>query len=156
MTSWLSNPTYYKHIRTLYQNDRIRVMDGDLTGEKTMTSIGVAAHKLGLTVEVLYLSNAEEYYRYTPQYAANLAGLPALDTSIALRTIYNKQWEHADSLWNYQVQPLLDYQTRLQNTAMRSRNAMLRLVEQEKALERTTDTKGLSRIAMPAPAQRAE
>ncbi|MEM6988868.1 MAG: hypothetical protein AAF721_00175 [Myxococcota bacterium] len=147
-TSWLSNPDYYRHIRTLVQNDRVRVMDGDLTGADTMTSIGVAATKLGVPVRVLYLSNAEEYYKYTKQYLANIAGLPADDKSLTLRTIYNKEWEHADTLWNYQVQPLANYQAFLAEGKVRSRNAMFRAAQTQGVLERTTDVPGLSRIGL--------
>ncbi len=147
-TSWLSNPEYYAHIRTLFQNDRVRVMDGDLTGKDTMISIGVAATKLEVPVRVLYLSNAEEYYRYTPQYVDNVAGLPGDEKSLVLRTIYNKEWEHADSLWNYQVQPLASYQGYLSDGKARSRNGMFRVATKEKVLERTTDVPGVSRLGV--------
>lgn len=147
-TSWLSNPDYYNHIRTLFQNNRVRVMDGDLTGADTMISVGVAATKLNVPVRVLYLSNAEEYYKYTTQYVANVAGLPGDEQSLVLRTIYNKEWEHADSLWNYQVQPLANYQALLGEGKARSRNAMFRVAEKQKMLERTTDVTGVSRLGM--------
>lgn len=147
-TSWLSNTDYYSHIRTLFQNDRVRIMDGDLTGKDTMTSIGVATTKLGVAVRVLYLSNAEEYYKYTKQYLANVAGLPADTESVVLRTIYNKEWQHADSLWNYQVQPLANYQAFLSEGNVRSRNAMFRAATKDNVLERTTDVPGLSRLGV--------
>lgn len=147
-TSWLSNPDYYQHIRTLFQNDRVRIMDGDLTGADTMISVGVAATTLGTPIRVLYLSNAEEYYKYTSQYQANIAGLPGDENSVVLRTIYNKQWEHADSLWNYQVQPLASYQAYVEGGKVRSRNAMFRVADKEGVLERTTDVPGVSRLGM--------
>jgi hypothetical protein len=147
-TSWLSNPEYYAHIRTLFQNDRVRIMDGDLTGADTMISVGVAATKLEVPVRVLYLSNAEEYYKYTTQYQANIAGIPGDDKSVVLRTIYNKEWEHADSLWNYQVQPLANYQAFLDGGKVRSRNAMFRVADKDGVLERTTDVPGVSRLGM--------
>jgi len=147
-TSWLSNPDYYRHIRKLYQNDRVRIMEGDLTGKDTMTSVGIAATKLGVPVRVLYLSNAEEYYKYNDQYVANITGLPGDAESVALRTIYNKEWEHADSLWNYQVQPLASYKTFLSEEKVRSRNSMFRVAEKQKILERTTDVPGLSRLGV--------
>jgi hypothetical protein len=147
-TSWLSNPDYYNHIRTLFQNDRVRIMDGDLTGADTMISVGIAATKLEVPVRVLYLSNAEEYYKYNKQYEANIAGLPGDEKSVALRTIYNKEWEHADTLWNYQVQPLASYQGFLSEGKIRSRNSMLRAAAEQNVLERTTTVTGLSRVGM--------
>ncbi|MBV1858480.1 MAG: hypothetical protein KUG77_08710 [Nannocystaceae bacterium] len=147
-TSWLSNPDSYKHIRTLFQNGRVRIMDGDLTGADTMTSIGVAATALQVPVNVLYLSNAEEYYKYSKQYVANVAGLPGDAKSLTLRTIYNKEWEHADSLWNYQVQPLASYQAFLSEGKIHSRNAMFRAADKQNVLERTTDVSGVSRLGV--------
>jgi hypothetical protein len=147
MTSWLSNPEYYAHIRKLYQNDRVRFLVGDLTGPKTLTTIGKAAEGLGLPVTVLYLSNAEEYYDYTSQYRASIKALPTNENSIVLRTIYSKEWVHADSLWNYQVQPLADYKARLDDPKLTRRTRMLAAVDKEGVLEKDAGgVKGLSRI----------
>ena len=152
MTSWLSNPEYYAHIKKLYESDRVRMLVGDLTGPTTLGStIAKAANGLGLPIEVLYLSNAEEYYDYTPQYRQNIQNLPVADDSVVLRTIYSKDWVHADSLWNYQVQPLADYQTRLEDTANSRRNRMLRSSEKAGVLERNAEgVEGLSRINVAA------
>ncbi len=146
-TSWLSNPEYYAHIRKLYQNDRVRFLVGDLTGQKTLATIGRAAEGLGLPVRVVYLSNAEEYYDYTKQYRQNIMGLPTDENSIVLRTIYSKKWVHADSLWNYQVQPMADYKLRLEDPKVLRRTRMLDAVDKLGVLERDADgIKGLSRI----------
>jgi hypothetical protein len=148
-TSWLSNPEYYAHIRKLYQNDRVRMLVGDLTGPTTLQTIAKAAEGLGLPVEVLYLSNAEEYYDYTPQYRANIQGLPIVDDSVLLRTIYSKKWVHADSLWNYQVHPLADYKARLDDSKNSRRTRMLRYAEKDGTLERNYEgVEGLSAISI--------
>ncbi|PRQ04015.1 LIC_10091 family protein [Enhygromyxa salina] len=146
-TSWLSNPDYYAHIRKLYLSDRVRMLVGDLTGPQTLTTIAKAAEGLGLPVKVLYLSNAEEYYDYTSQYQANIRGLPGADDSIVLRTIYSKDWVHADALWNYQVQPLADYQARVGEPNNARRNRMLNAADKDKLIERDPDgVSGLSRV----------
>jgi len=146
-TSWLSNPDYYAHIRKLYQNDRVRMLVGNLTGPNTLQTIAAAADELGLPVQVLYLSNAEEYYDYTSQYRANIKALPTSEGSVVLRTIYNKDWVHADALWNYQVQPLRDYQARLEDSKNTRRNRMLSSADAERVLERNLATvNGLSRV----------
>ena len=146
-TSWLSNPEYYAHIRKLYQNDRVRMLVGNLTGPTTLQTIAKAAEGLGLPVQVLYLSNAEEYYDYTPQYRENIKALPIADDSVVLRTIYSKKWVHADALWNYQVQPLADYQTRLGDPKNSRRNRMLDYAGTDKVLEKNLDdVNGLSRV----------
>ncbi len=146
-TSWLSNPDYYAHIRKLYQSDRIRMLVGDLTGPKTIQTVAAAAKGLGLPVRVLYLSNAEEYYDYTKQYRDNIGALPIDEQSVVLRTIYSKKWVHADALWNYQVQPLSDYQTRLTDKKNTGRNSMLRNAEVAGVLEKNNEqVSGLSRV----------
>lgn len=146
-TSWLSNPEYYAHIRKLYQNDRVRFLVGDLTGPKTLATIAKAADGLGLPVTVVYLSNAEEYYDYTSQYRQNIKALPSNENSIVLRTIYSKEWVHADSLWNYQVQPLADYKARLDDPKLTRRTRMLTAVDKEGVLEKDAGgIKGLSRV----------
>jgi hypothetical protein len=146
-TSWLSNPDYYAHIRTLYQNNRVRMLVGDLTGPTTLQTITKAIEGLDVPVQVLYLSNAEEYYDYSKQYRANIQGLPITDESVVLRTIYSKQWVHADALWNYQVQPLADYQARLGDAKVTRRTRMLAQAEAEGVLEKNlASVNGLSRI----------
>jgi hypothetical protein len=146
-TSWLSNADYYAHVRKLYLNDRIRMLVGDLTGPKTVQTVASAAKGLGLPVKVLYLSNAEEYYDYTSQYRSNIAALEIADDSVVLRTIYSKEWVHADALWNYQVQPLSDYQARLTDKKNSRRNSMLRHAEVADQLEKNdAQVSGLSRV----------
>jgi hypothetical protein len=146
-TSWLSNPEYYAHIRKLYQSDRVRMLVGDLTGPNTLQTIASAAEGLGMTVNVLYLSNAEEYYDYTSQYRANIKALPISESSVVLRTIYSKKWVHADALWNYQVQPLADYQARLGDPKNSRRNRMLDFAGTDGVLEKNLETvNGLSRV----------
>jgi len=148
-SSWLSNPEMYDHIRKLWMAGRVRTMGGDLTGSNTLQTVGKVAADLEIPIRVLYLSNAEEYFRYIPSYASNIKALGGDDKSIVLRTIYSKDWVHADALWGYQVQPLLDFQARVGEGGNRSRNPMLRLAEQDGTLQRTTSVSGLSLIAIP-------
>jgi len=150
MTTWLSNPEYYAHVRKLFLNDRIRYEAGDLTGPKTMKLAGEIFTKLDVPVGLLYLSNAEEYFTYTQQYRDNISGLPANENSIVVRTIYNKEknkdYEMADSLWNYQVQYLRDFQTRLEDKQNSTRNRMIRFAEKDGEFERHPEVSGLSRL----------
>jgi hypothetical protein len=148
-TSWLSDPKMYAQIRALYRDGRVRIMSGDLTGAASLKSAAEAARALDVHVLVLYMSNAEEYFKYTPQFAANIDALPITEDSVLLRTIYSKEWEHAD-LWAYQVQPLADFKRRLGNRQNRSRRPMLRLAERDGTLERETGREGLSLIGKPS------
>lgn len=148
-TTWLSDPAMYAHIRTLFQADRVRAMGGDLTGTSSLQTAAAAARELGVPFGVIYFSNAEEYFDYGKSFIANIDAFPLADGAVLLRTIYNKQWVHADQLWAYQVQPLADFKARLANRKNRSRNPMLRYAEIDGVLNKETGTKGLSLIALP-------
>lgn len=154
-SSWLSDPEHYAHVRALWQTGRIRVMPGDLAGAKSLQTVASACKSLELPVRVLYMSNAEEYFKYTPQFVANIDAMPLDEgASMLLRTIYNKKWVHAD-LWAYQVQPLADFRTRLADRKNRSRNPMLRYAEIDGKLEKETGQEGLTLVALQPVAQRA-
>jgi hypothetical protein len=148
-TSWLSDPEMYAQVRALFREGRVRIMSGDLTGTASLKSVAKAARMLDVPVLLLYVSNAEEYFKYTRQFAANIEALPITEDSVILRTIYSKEWEHAD-LWAYQVQPLSDMKKRLRNRQNRSRRPMLRLAERDGTLQRDTGRKGLSLVGKPS------
>ena len=76
----------YAHIRRLYMEDKVFMVRGDLTANKTMVAIGAAAAKAKLKVGVLYLSNAEQYFNYGPQFRANMRALPLDEHSVVVRT----------------------------------------------------------------------
>jgi hypothetical protein len=144
--SWLSNSEMYDHVRALYQTRRVRMMPGNLAGDTSLQTIASVCKSLDVPVRVLYMSNAEEYFKYTKQFRANIEAMPMDEKSMVLRTIYSKEWEHAD-LWAYQVQPLVDFRDRLGDSLNRSRNPMLRYAEREGVLDKDTGKKGLSRVA---------
>jgi hypothetical protein len=144
-SSWLSDPEQFAHVQALFRHGRVRAIVGDLTGERSMQTAAAAAKALGEHVGVLYLSNAEEYFKYIPSYVRNVSALPTNEQSVVLRTIYNKDWEHAD-LWAYQAQRLQDFQRRLADPRNRSRNPMLRLAGADGVLDKSTGRKGLSLI----------
>ncbi len=144
--TWLSNPRMYAHIRALYQTGRVRVMQGNLAGEHSMRTAATACSALGETMRVLYMSNAEEYFAYSPDFIANIQAQPIDDRSVVLRTIYSKKWPHAD-LWAYQVHKLTDFETRLSDKRNRKRSAMLRYIQRDGGMERESlGITGFSRI----------
>jgi hypothetical protein len=156
-STWLSDPERYAWLRRLFLSDRVRIMAGDLTGPSSMKSIGAAAQALGARVRVLYLSNAEEYFKYVSgDYRANVNALPSDERSVVLRTIYGDRWEHADSLWNYQVQPLAHFQGQLVDSGPRSRNRMLDEAASGGDLLRTAEVKGLSLVGTPRAVESTE
>lgn len=154
-STWLSNPSLYEHVRTLYQQGRVRILPGDLRGKTTLPTIITALRALEIPVKVLYLSNAEQYFAYTKNVRKNLGTLPAASGGVVLRTIFQEPWEHADGFWSYQVQDIEDFQRRLGGGWLK-RKLMWSHAEKEGVLEHRTETRGLSRIALAAPpAERA-
>jgi formylglycine-generating enzyme required for sulfatase activity len=114
---WLSDPARYAVVRTLYQQDRVVILGGDMLADKAMRGIGAAARKLGVPIRIFYTSNAPTSWggQITPAWRANVAALPFDDVSVVLVT-----WNHGSfggkDYWHYQVQRALTYQSRLQNS----------------------------------------
>ncbi len=123
---WLRNPEAYRYIRTMYEQGRIAIVEGDLLKDKAVCSVGKAVRELGTVVRIYYPSNAEEMWNaFPPTYRMNVLSLPFDERSIALRTIWantypkgRKQrfWHQltAGIYWHYVVHGALDYQKKLQ------------------------------------------
>ncbi len=115
--SWVSRDDWYAHVRDLARRGRIVARIADLRGDATLPAIGRVARARGLVFRVVYLSNAEEYFSYGPQYAANLAGLPHGEETVVLRTLRDRRLSRGggDSMWHYDVQPLDDLLARIRD-----------------------------------------
>jgi hypothetical protein len=145
--SWLSDPDKFAHMQALYETGRVRVMVGNLAGDKSLQTVAAACKELSIPVRLVYMSNAEEYFKYVPAFRDSIAALPADEKSVVLRTIYSKKWVHAD-LWAYQAQPLLDFQQRLTERKNSSRNPMLRYADSDGTLDKEPGPEGLSLVAL--------
>jgi hypothetical protein len=86
LTTFFTDDADYAHVRDVVVGGRAFAVRGDLTADKAMKSIGAAATKAGLTVQTLYLSNAEQYFSYDTDVRENLLALPFSSTSMVLRT----------------------------------------------------------------------
>lgn len=149
-TSWMSDRAMYDRVRLLFQQDRVRAMAGNLVGPHALQTAGAAARALGVPFRVVYFSNAEEYFMYTAQFIANVEALPVADDTVVLRTIYSKEWVHADQLWAYQIQPMSDFRQRLARRVS-GRNSLLVRAAADGTLNKDTGVKGLSTIGMARP-----
>lgn len=99
---WLDDPAQYDHVRALVQHGRTRAMLADLAGTRGFAGITRAAEAAGIPIEVLYLSNAEEYWRLYPDaFRDNIAGLPFAADAVVLRTLLI--W-HVNRDYRYNVQ----------------------------------------------------
>jgi hypothetical protein len=112
--SWLSSPELYAHVRGLFLAGRVIARNGDVTGTETMRAVGDACRRLGVTVRVVYFSNAEQFFEYTDGFIANMHALPSDDRTIALRTMRHRSVPNAvDGQWHWLVHDYDDFLGRL-------------------------------------------
>jgi hypothetical protein len=111
---WLDDAAQYDHVRDLVRSGRTRAMVVDLAGNRGLRGIGKAARAAGLELRVVYLSNAEEYWRLYPKaFRSNLVDLPMPDGALVLRTLliwhvnrdYRYNVQRADNLRAWLAQP---------------------------------------------------
>lgn len=106
VASFVSDDETYGFIRQLVQAGRVRAVRVDLLANQGVLSIGEAARKLSIPFKVIYLSNAENYWRYTAQYRSNVAALPIDPQGWLVRTV--STWNHNYD-YIYDLQPLGNY-----------------------------------------------
>ena len=63
-----------------------------------------AARRVGLPIRTLYLSNAEQYFKYTTNYKENMRSLPFDEKSQVLRTVGKRTDASPDGFYEYIVQ----------------------------------------------------
>jgi hypothetical protein len=84
---WFMNDlSQYRYIVEMFRTGRVIMVRGDLSVGGTLASIGAAAQKVGATVRLVYLSNAERYFPYTAGFKKSMLALPIDDRSLVLRT----------------------------------------------------------------------
>jgi hypothetical protein len=66
--------------------NRIVMVRGDLTAEKTMLAISKALEAHGEVLSIYYVSNCEQYFPFTENYRKNIIEMPANAQSLVLRT----------------------------------------------------------------------
>ena len=139
---WLHRDADYAYIRAMFQAGRIRILGGDLLKARTLVGLGAAARRLHLPIRVLYLSNAEEYWRYPKQFRANIKALFFDAKSVVLRTRTSKK---GPSLGRYQyiIQSALDFQRRIGNRHISGVWSMIRQ-------RRSAKPKGLFTVGLPS------
>lgn len=85
--TFIDSQEQFEHIRDLWASGRVIAIRGDLTANQTMLTIAQTLRNLGESLNILYLSNAEQYFPLTPEYRRNIINLPWGESSYALRTM---------------------------------------------------------------------
>lgn len=113
-TSWLSDPALYARVRALFLAGRVIARTGDVTGVTTLRAVGAASQQLGVPVRVVYLSNAEQFFRYTEAFDANVRALPTDARTVVLRTFRHRRATYPDGdTWHYMVEGMPDFLERI-------------------------------------------
>ena len=90
IASFVNDVEMYLYLATLVRNGRVHALRGDLTvPDGAMVSVGRALRKLDIPVSLLYLSNAEQYFEFTPAYRSNFEALTYAPDAQILRTFPN-------------------------------------------------------------------
>lgn len=113
-TSWLHDPALYAYARALLTNGRLVARTGDVTGPTTMKAVAQATRQLGLTMRIVYLSNAEQFFPYRPGFVENMQAMPSDDRTVVVRTFRDRRAVTVDpARWHYVVHAMNDFLDRL-------------------------------------------
>ena len=82
----LSDAGHYERVAALVRGGRVVALCGDFTRDGVVRAVGEALRAEGLRVGLLYLSNIEQYFLYTPGFRAGIAALP-LEGGQVVRTL---------------------------------------------------------------------
>jgi len=100
--TFLNSKRTYRWVRAFVLSGRARAMTGNLLGARAMKGIGEAARRLGVPIRAVYVSNAEQYWKYGRRYRENVAALYTDDKTLMVRTLLT--WERNRD-YRYTVQP---------------------------------------------------
>ncbi|MCX4248064.1 LIC_10091 family protein [Paraliomyxa miuraensis] len=138
IATFVSDQAQYDHIRKLTRSGRVYALRGDFTANETMVAVGKAMNESGLSFNVIYLSNVEQYVDYTPQWRRNFIGLPVGEKSVVVRTLGWGAFGFApDEEYHYNVQPAPKFQEWLATSRVTNLPRMLHF-------RTKTDVQGLS------------
>jgi hypothetical protein len=86
--AYLETEERYKFVREMQLKNLIVPLVADFSGPKTLKTIAQYLKDCGSMVSVFYISNVEDYLNASwPSYSANLAALPADDSTLLIRFV---------------------------------------------------------------------
>jgi len=116
LVHWTACDESFGRIRDLIEAGRVLVLNGDLLGGRTIRGIADVLHAFSATVQVLYLSNAEEYWsRYSKGFEESIRSLPMTSATRVLRTFHDTRLAKVppQKYYHYNIQSGLDFQSQL-------------------------------------------
>jgi len=125
--SWLSDPALYARVRALISAGRVIARNGDVTANGALRAVGRVSRRLGVTVRVLYFSNAEQFFPYSSDFRDNVDGLPSDERTIVLRTFREPGVPYPEGdRWHYMIQPMSDMRARMHENGYRHSRQFVR------------------------------
>lgn len=137
---YLTELARYERMREMLEEGRIRPMLANLLDDEALAGIADSARTLEVPIRLIYLSNAEQYWRrYDSQFRTNIAALPLHDDALLLRTLLRGS---IDKDFHYGVQPATNYVQWLQAPYVRNVYDMTGRPEAEKGTRSFFRTEG--------------
>lgn len=81
------NVNEFLFLKNLALSDKIISVYGDLTGDVSLNEISKFLRENEMTINLMYTSNAEEYFKFPKEYRHNIKILPINEKSIIVRTL---------------------------------------------------------------------
>jgi len=115
--SYVTDQAQYDFVRAMVANGRVNPRRVNLLAAAGMKGVAEEARQLGVPIRVLYMSNAESYWRYGKRFRENVAAQPFDERSLILRTVASK---NVNDDYHYNMQPGLNFQRWLAEDWVRS------------------------------------
>lgn len=105
--SYVTDAEDYAFVRAMVGNGRVSPRRVNLLAAEGMKGVAAEARALGIPIRVLYMSNAESYWRYGEPFRENIAAQPFDERSLILRTVASK---NVNDDYHYNMQPGQNFQ----------------------------------------------
>ena len=116
--TFVSDAAMYAHVRSMVLGGRVRPMVSNLLDTDGLTGVGNASRAVNVPIRVVYMSNAEDYWPYSEQFRANMAGLNFDENSWILRTAASKP---TNGDYRYNMQDAQNFQAWLKEPYVKRR-----------------------------------
>ena len=148
--TFLTDETLYNRVADLHRKGRVFPIRGDLRKDKGLRSVSRAAKAAGIPVRAVYLSNAEQYFRYGDDFRENFNQLHGDDKSLILRTTPKGQKDTNSKDYWYYIQTVDTFR---QFLAMKRIRKVFNILPWKTAIP-DTDGRGWLLNKVPKPAKK--
>ena len=124
--TFVTDQEQYDFIRGLWDAGRVFPIRGDLTGDATMVDIAQTLEDLGLRLGLVYTSNAEQYFSFSPAYRRNISVQPFAQDGLILRTRPMERLGYPDEDdYHYNIQDAWNFAAWLEQSDVPNAGALL-------------------------------